>query len=99
VTTIPANDVRIPMAAREALARHEEVMVSSHGRPVFVIVNADDYERASRPATPTGRRGRPLREALAILANAPFPDPDFADDMEAVRASVGSTPADPWEHS
>ncbi len=69
----------------------------SHGRPIFVIVNSDDHERSKHPSVLADRRGRVLREALAILAGAPFPDPDFADDMEAVLASVGPVPTDPWE--
>jgi PHD/YefM family antitoxin component YafN of YafNO toxin-antitoxin module len=98
MTTVPANDVRIPTAVREALARHEPVMVLSHGRPAFLIVSPDAYEGRGRPrATPNV--GRPLREALEILAAAPRPDPDFAADLEAVRASVGPLPDDPWERS
>jgi PHD/YefM family antitoxin component YafN of YafNO toxin-antitoxin module len=98
VTTIPANDVRIPSAARAALARHEAVMVLSHGRPAYVIVNPEAFEAGRRPlaGVPAGRR---LREALEILAAAPLPDPQFADDLEAIRASVGAMPADPWERS
>ena len=64
-------------------------------RPVYVIVNPDD--RAASGTTP--RRGRPLREALAVLADAAAPDPLFAEDMERVRASVGPIPDDPWAHS
>jgi hypothetical protein len=96
VTTIPANDVRIPAAAREALARHEAVMVLSHGRPVYVIVNPDVYE-----AEPAGSRirGRRLRDAVAILADAPRPDPEFGNDLEAIRKSIGVMPSDPWERS
>jgi hypothetical protein len=90
---VRANDVRIPAAARRAVARHEEVVVESHGRPTFVIVHPDDRRGGPR------RRGRPLREVLAMLAVAPLPDPVFADDLEAVRASVGPVPPDPWELS
>jgi hypothetical protein len=96
MTTIPANDVRIPSAVREALARHEPVMVLSHGRPVYVIVNPDVYE-----AGPSGSRarGRRLSEAVAILAEAPRPDPEFGNDLETIRASIGVMPSDPWERS
>jgi hypothetical protein len=93
--TIRANDVRIPEEAREALARHEEVVVLNRSRPVYVIVNPDDHSRESAPR----RQGRPLREALAILSSAPLPDPAFAEDMEAVRNAVGPIPADPWAPS
>lgn len=95
MTTIRAEEVRIPRLAREAVARHEHVLVISHDRPAFVIVHPDD-DPAGAHAVP---RGRPLREALALLAAGPAPDPDFAADMEAVRADVGPVPEDPWARS
>jgi PHD/YefM family antitoxin component YafN of YafNO toxin-antitoxin module len=95
MTTIRAEDVRIPRDAREAVARHERVVVVNHERPAFVIVHPDDTAAES----PTARRGRPLREALGLLAAAALPDPDFADDMEAVLADVGPAPDDPWARS
>jgi hypothetical protein len=95
VTTIRAEDVRIPRHAREAVARHERVVVVNHERPTFVIMHPDDT--AARPATV--RPGRPLREALGLLASAALPDPGFADDMEAVLADVGPAPDDPWARS
>jgi hypothetical protein len=95
MTTIRAEDVRIPRHAREAVARHERVLVVSHERPAFVIVHPDD----TTAGAPTTRRGRPLREALGVLAGAAMPDPGFADDMEAVLADVGPTPDDPWARS
>jgi hypothetical protein len=95
MTTIKAEEVRIPRHAREAVARHERVVVVNHERPTFVIMHPDDTAAGS----PTARRGRPLREALGLLAGAAPPDPRFADDMEAVRAEVGPLPDDPWAHS
>ena len=95
MTSINADDVRIPRRARDALVRREEVVVLNRGRPVYVIVNPEDHVRASGPAL----RGRPLREAVAILAGAPLPDPAFGDDMEAVLASIGRVPSDPWAPS
>jgi hypothetical protein len=95
MTTIKAEEVRIPRLAREAVARHEHVLVVSHDRPAFVIVHPDDDPSGAR-AVP---RGRPLREALALLATGPTPDPDFAEDMEAVRADTGPVPEDPWARS
>ena len=92
MTTIRAEEVRIPRHAREAVARHERVLVVSHERPAFVIVHPDD----SAALSPATRRGRPLREALRLLASAAPPDPEFADDMEAVIADIGPTPDDPW---
>lgn len=93
MTTIKADEVRIPRRAREAVAAHEEVVVVNRDRPAFVIAHPDDYRR--RPAP----RGRPLRDALASLAQAASPDPDFARDMEAVLNEVGPAPADPWAPS
>jgi hypothetical protein len=96
MTTVDANNVRIPASARDALARHQEVVILNHGRPAYVIVNREDYERSSAR---TVGRSRRLDEALAILATAPLPDPAFADDLEAVRELVGAPPPDPWERS
>ena len=86
--------MRIPRHAREAVARHERVVVMSHGRPAFVIMHPDDTADSR-----TARPGRPLREALELLAGAALPDPDFADDMEAVLRDVGPAPDDPWARS
>lgn len=95
MTTIRAEEVRIPRLAREAVARHEHVLVISHDRPAFVIVHPDDDPSGAHAAP----RGRPLREALALLAAGPNPDPNFAEDMEAVRADTGPAPEDPWARS
>jgi hypothetical protein len=95
MTTVRAEDVRIPRHAREAVARHEPVVVENRERPVFVIVHPDDSPGTAGPA----RRGRPLSEALAILAAAALPDPGFAEDMEAVIADAGPVPEDPWAPS
>lgn len=93
--TIRAEEVRIPRPAREAVARHERVVVVNRERPTFVIMHPDD----TAADLPTARRGRPLREALRLLAGAALPDPGFADDMEAVLADVGPIPDDPWARS
>ncbi|MGD0685316.1 MAG: hypothetical protein ABSA03_09375 [Streptosporangiaceae bacterium] len=95
MTTIRAEDVRIPLHAREAVARHEQVTVMNRERPVLVIVHPDDTPAVPPPAP----RGRPLREALGILASAALPDPGFADDMAAVLADVGPVPDEPWARS
>jgi len=95
MTTIRAEEVRIPRHARDAVARHEQVVVVNHERPAFVIVHPDDAASGS----PAVRRGRPLREALALLAAAALPDPGFADDMQAVLSDVGPLPDDPWARS
>jgi hypothetical protein len=93
MTTVKAEDVRIPRQAREAVSRHEEVVVLNRERPVFVIVHPDDRSPGAAP-----RRGRPLRDALAHLRHTAPPDPHFAEDMEAVLGVVG-TAVDPWERS
>ena len=94
MTTIKAEEIRIPRRAREAVAHHEEVVVFNRERPAYVIVHPDD-----RSDKPLARRGRPLREALALLTQAPTPDPAFAEDMQAVLDAVGPAPADPWPQS
>jgi hypothetical protein len=91
--TVKADEVRIPRRAREAVAHHEKVVVMNRERPAFVIVHPDDHEQGAT------RRGRSLRDALARLAQAAPPDPDFGTDMEAVLRSVGPAPTDPWEPS
>jgi hypothetical protein len=95
MTTVRAEEVRIPRRAREAVARHEQVVVVNHERPAYVIVHPDDRVAASHQP----RRGRSLREALGLLANAALPDPGFAEDMDAILAEVGSSPDDPWAPS
>ena len=94
MTTIRAEEVRIPREVREALARHEEVVVLNHERPVYVILNPEDRRGNLEPLL-----GRSLDEALALMAGAPLPDEEFGKDMRAVRDSVGEMPSDPWEHS
>jgi hypothetical protein len=94
MATVRAEEVRIPRRARQALARHEDVVVLSHDRPTFVIVNSEDHPSTSR----SSRRGRSLSEALRLLAGAARPDPHFAADMEKYLESVGPTPEDPWPH-
>jgi hypothetical protein len=95
MATIKAEDVRIPRRAREAVADHEQVVVVNRERPAYVIVHPDDLPQTG----PSRRRGRALREALALLAQAAPPDPAFAADMEAVLDAVGATPGDPWARS
>jgi hypothetical protein len=91
---IRSENVRIPLSARQALARHETVVVLSHGRPVYELNNSEDHARET-----TRPRGIPGRELIALLRRMPPLDEDFVRDMEAVRASVGPVPKDPWEPS
>jgi hypothetical protein len=95
MATIRAEEVRIPRWAREAISHHEEVVVVNRERPAYVIVHPDDHGARTHSA----HRGRPLRDALALLAQAGPPDPAFAEDMEAVLDTVGPAPADPWARS
>jgi hypothetical protein len=94
MATINADEVRIPRRVRDAVTRHEQVVVLNRERPVLAIVHPDDL-----PHSGFKRRGRAVREIAALLAGAPEPDPDFAKDMDAVLNSVGSVPEDPWERS
>jgi hypothetical protein len=94
VATINADEVRIPKSVRDAVTRHERVLVLNRERPVLAIVHPDDL-----PASGTRRRGRAVREIVSLLAGAPAPDPAFAKDMDAVLGSIGSVPEDPWQRS
>jgi hypothetical protein len=95
MASIRAEEVRIPRGAREAVARYEAVVVLNRERPVYVIVNPQDHPTASR----TTRRGRPIGEAVRSLAQTALPDPAFGEDMEAILATAGRGPVDPWARS
>lgn len=94
MATVDADEVRIPRHVRDAVLRHEQVVVLNRERPVLAIVHPDDL-----PQVGSRRRGRSVREIASLLAAAPAPDADFAKDMTAVLADVGSMPEDPWEQS
>lgn len=94
MATIDADDVRIPKPVRDAVTRHERVVVLNRERPVLAIVHPDDL-----PQSDTRRRGRSVREIASLLASTPAPDPDFVKDMDAVLGSVGPAPEDPWQRS
>lgn len=94
MTTLKADEIRLPRRAREAVANHEHVVVFNRERPAYVIVHPDDQGRGLATS-----RGRPLREALALLAQAAPPDREFVEDMEAVLDDVGPVPAEPWAQS
>jgi hypothetical protein len=66
--------------------------VVSRKRPTFEIVDSDDHPHGDARA----RRGRPLREALGLLANVSPPDPAFADGMTEILGTVRAAPDDPW---
>ncbi|MHB1498603.1 MAG: hypothetical protein ACYCXN_11925 [Acidimicrobiales bacterium] len=93
MTTLRSDEVRIPREAREAVARHEKVIVLNRERPVFAIVHADDLGAAALKRRP----GRLVSEIAADLAGAPAPDPFFAEDMGAVLRSVAPVTEVPWE--
>jgi hypothetical protein len=94
MATINADEVRIPRSVRDAVSRHEQVVVLNRERPVLAIVHPDDL-----PGSGTKRRGRAVRDIATALAGAPAPDVDFAKDMNAVLGSVGSVQEDPWARS
>jgi hypothetical protein len=93
VTEIKAEEVRIPRRAREAVAHREKVVVMNRERPAFLILHPEEDRRTAAV------RGRPLRDALDLLAQAAPPDEEFAADMQAVLGDVGLSPADPWARS
>src|ERR1041385_5099606 len=92
MTTVPANAVRIPAAAREALARREAVMVLSHGRPAYVLLSPDAYEAASQAPA---RARRPSSSA----APPPPQGRGSAENTTAPGGGAAGEPLDPWEHS
>lgn len=50
---------------------------------MFALSNTEDRPSLSARL----RRGRPLRDAMAVVAAGPLPDDRFGDDLEAVRSS------------
>jgi hypothetical protein len=80
MATIKAEDVRIPRRARDAVAHHEEVVVLNRERPVYVISHPDDQGQAAN----SPHRGRPLHEALFVLAQL------GADDEVGIAAITAS---------
>jgi hypothetical protein len=93
MATVKADEVRIPRRAREAVAKHEKVVVMNRERATFVILHpADDSPGLAA-------RGRRLGDALAVLAQSAPPDASFTEDMEAVLEAIGPSPADPWARS
>jgi hypothetical protein len=94
MVSIQADEVRIPRRVREAVSRHEHVVVFNRERPVLAIVHPDLLNPSN-----TRRRGRPVRDIAAALDGAPVPDAGFAEDMDAVLATVGDVPGDPWARS
>jgi prevent-host-death family protein len=64
------------------VAAGEEIELTRSGAPVAVI-------GSPRARLISARRFREL------LAGAPSPDPEFADDLRRIRESAGA-PGDPW---
>lgn len=93
VSRIQSDEVRIPRHAREAVARHETVLVLNRERPVLALVHPDDIGPSSH------RHGRPVSAVAADLATLPEPDPEFASDMSEVLRLIGPPPEDPWARS
>ena len=91
MSSVNSDKVRIPRHAREAIARHETVVVLNRERPVAALVHPDDA-----PASAPSQRGRNLRSITKALRALPSPDEAFADDMTEVIRSEGITPEDPW---
>ena len=91
MSSVNSDKVRIPRHAREAIARHETVVVLNRERPVAALVHPDDA-----PASAPSQRGRNLLSITKALRALPSPDEAFADDMTEVIRSEGITPEDPW---
>jgi hypothetical protein len=92
MSAISSDQVRIPRRAREAVARHETVVVFNRERAVLALVHPDDV-------SPRPTFGRSVRAVAASLSRLPEPDPAFASDMAEVMRSIGAVPGDPWARS
>jgi PHD/YefM family antitoxin component YafN of YafNO toxin-antitoxin module len=86
-TVISASDVRIPNAGREALARHQAVVVQSHGRPVLYMIHPAEYEAVSG-LLERRRRGQPVsvdelldEEDFTLLRDERAADRDLAEGI------------------
>jgi PHD/YefM family antitoxin component YafN of YafNO toxin-antitoxin module len=80
-TVVSASEVRIPNAAREALARHHAVVVQNHGRAALYMIHPDDYDAVSG-LLERRRRGQP------VSVDQLLDDDDFnllRDEREADR--------------
>jgi hypothetical protein len=93
MATVKADEVRIPKSVRDAVSRHERVLVLSRDHPVLAIVHPDDAPGLPAP------RGVPVRELGLRLASLPVPDEEFAADMAEVLELAGEAPEDPWGQS
>jgi antitoxin (DNA-binding transcriptional repressor) of toxin-antitoxin stability system len=95
VSRIDAAEVVMPVSARQALERGEDVLVLADGAPAFMIVSL----RAQSELRPRRARGRSVAEVFDALSRLQPADPDFSSDLEAALGSIGSTPSDPWASS
>ncbi|MBI2917081.1 MAG: type II toxin-antitoxin system Phd/YefM family antitoxin [Chloroflexi bacterium] len=64
--------------------RGERFLVERNGEPVAIL----------EPARPA--QGITLGELLDRLPHMPWPDEDFADDLEAIQQSQGKVPPPSW---
>ena len=64
---ISSDEVRIPRHVREAVARHETVVVFNRERAVLALVHPDDVDPLST------QYGRPVRSVAAVLGSVPGP--------------------------
>lgn len=81
---VPASNVRVPALARQALAAHQVVEVTSHGTTSIVMIHPDDFVSV-RPILERRRRGLP------VPIDELLDDDDFALLAE-IRAGDGAEP-------
>jgi hypothetical protein len=94
VASITSDEVRIPRHVREAVARHEAVVILNREPPVLALVHPDDLTR-----TDNVRGRRVVRDVAVALRALPKPDSEFVEDMDDVLRSAGPAPDDPWARS
>jgi PHD/YefM family antitoxin component YafN of YafNO toxin-antitoxin module len=86
-TVISASDVRIPNVGRDAIARHNPVVVQSHGRAVLYMIHPAEYEAVSA-LLERRRRGQPVAvdellddEDFLLLREERAADRDLAEGI------------------
>ncbi len=89
---LTAEDIRIPKIAREAILRHEKVIVSSHEYPILAILNIDDIGTDNN----YDQVGKSFGAILNELKNIPLPDEGYFKELANINVSQEFSPTNPW---
>ncbi len=88
-----AESIRIPKEAREAVLRHETVIISSHEHPILALVNVDDIQGKGG----LDQVGKPFGAIVNELANIALPDLEYFEDLKNINCLQEQSPLNPWE--